>query len=73
MDRYYLGHVGGRQWGKVEVKEGSQFDSREQHQSVWELNFIMEEHTGRASVMAHHVKQQGEKLIHLSLHAAIIL
>lgn len=38
----------GRQWGKVEVKEGSQFDSREQHQSVWELNFIMEEHTGRA-------------------------
>lgn len=48
MDCYYPGHVGGREWGKVEVKEGSQFDSREQHQSVWELNFIMEEHTGRA-------------------------
>lgn len=32
-DRYYLGHVG-ETGGKVEVKEGSQFDSREQPQSV---------------------------------------
>lgn len=48
--RYYLGHVGEgeRQGGKVEVKEGIQFDSREQDQSVCELNSIMEEHTGRA-------------------------